>query len=336
MADWSVHNKCGNADRKCEFMNIVFLEADSLGSDVNLEEFNELGNVMIYRRSELLKNRERIREADIIVANKIILSADLLSGAKKLKAIALTSTGTNVVDFGYTRSHGITVMNVKDYSTQSVAQHTFALFFYLYEKLNYYDNFVKSGDYAKSDIFSHFDKKFNEMYGGTWGIIGLGNIGHRVASIAEAFGMNVIYYSTSGNHDDPIYERVDFDTLLSKSDVISIHAPLNEKTRNLVDGNAMARMKKNCILLNLGRGSIVNEADLLQALTQGQIAGAGLDVLEKEPMSFDNPLLTFKDSTKLIITPHIAWATVEARTRCAHEVYLNLKAYLAGESRNAV
>jgi glycerate dehydrogenase len=230
----------------------------------------------------------------------------------------------------------IPVTNVKGYSTNSVVQHTFALLFYVYEKLSYYDEYVKSGEYIRSDIFSHFNIKFNELHGKTWGIIGLGEIGKSVARIAEQFGCRIIYYSTSGKNRNSEYEEVDLDTLLASSDVLSIHAPLNDKTNGLIGKEELQKMKKNAILLNLGRGPIVQEDALADALLNDEIGGAGLDVLTEEPMAADNPLYKVKDSTKLIITPHIAWATVEARQRVADEVYKNIEAFLKGEQRNIV
>jgi len=259
-----------------------------------------------------------------------------LKEAINLKLICITGTGTNIVDFPYTNGRNIAVANVKGYSTQSVVQHTFALFFYLYEKLAFYDDFVKSGDYIKSDIFSRFDPKFNELQGKTWGIIGLGEIGKNVANVASAFGCQVQYYSTSGINKDNTIKQVDFDTLLSSSDIVSIHAPLNERTQNLIDTSALQKMKNSAILLNLGRGPIVNEEDLAEALENGEIAAAGLDVIKVEPMAADNPLFRIKDSTKLLITPHIAWATIEARKRCVKEVHENVKAFLNQEVRNIV
>ncbi len=317
-------------------MKIVFLEADSLGNDVDLTIFDSLGEVIKYDKSEPSENRNRIKEADILVVNKIPMNESTLCDANDLKLICITATGTNIVDFEYTNSRNIAVTNVKGYSTQSVIQHTFALLFYLYEKLSYYDNFVKSGDYIKSDIFSHFNKKFNELYGKTWGIIGLGEIGKGVAGVANAFGCKVIYYSTSGKNVNSNYSQVDFNTLLKHSDIISIHAPLNEATKNLINADALSKMKKSAILLNLGRGPIVNEEDLADALENNIIAGAGLDVISVEPMVATNPLYRIKDSTKLIITPHIAWATVEARNRVVTEVYKNIGAFFKGEERNIV
>lgn len=317
-------------------MKIVFTEADTLGKDIDFDMFEEFGEVVRYNTTDPVKYTDKVKDADIIIGNKMLMNEENLHKAEKLKLICLTATGTNNVDFEYTKKRNIPVANVKGYSTQSVIQHTFALFFYVYEKLKSYDDFVKSGDYVKSKIFSYFDLKFNELYGKTWGIIGLGEIGRGVADIAKVFGCNVIYYSTSGRNKNPDYKQVDFDELLSSSDILSIHAPLNEDTENLINEDALNKMKETAILLNLGRGPIVDEEALATALEEGKIAGAGLDVLKVEPMDTNNPLLRIKDSNKLIITPHIAWATVEARKRCVQEVYENIKAFINGKERNIV
>lgn len=317
-------------------MKIVFMETDTLGDDVDYTPFYDLGEVVKYNKSEPEYNQERVKDADVIVVNKIPMNEETLRYAKNVKLICLTATGTNTVDLEYVNRRNIAVTNVKGYSTQSVVQHTFALLFYVYEKLSYYDQFVKSGEYAASDIFSRFDIKFNELFGKTWGIIGLGEIGRGVAKVAEAFGCRVIYYSTSGKNSNSFWEQVEFDALLKESDIISIHAPLNSATEYLIDEDALRKMKKTAVLLNLGRGNIIREEALLKALETGEIAGAGLDVISAEPMLPDNPLLKIKDSTKLIITPHIAWATVEARRRCLYEVYENMVSYLRGEERNRI
>ena len=235
--------------------------------------------------------------------------------ADHLKLVCVTATGTNNLDKEYLDKRGITWRNVAGYSTESVAQHTFAMLFYLLEKLPYYDNYVKSEKYVNDVSFTHFAKAFHELSGMTYGIIGLGNIGRRVADIAKAFGCRVIYYSTSGRNSQPGYERVSFDELLEQSDIVSIHAPLDENTLGLMNKEAFAKMKKSAILLNVGRGPIINEADLAEALNNKTIAAAGLDVLSVEPMQEDNPLRGIKDSERLLITPHIAWAGVEARNR---------------------
>lgn len=316
------------------FMKIVFMEADTLGTDVDLSRFHELGEVAVYGKSDPENNAARIQEADIIVANKIAINGELLKDCGRLKLVCLTATGTNNVDFSCTERRGIRVANVRSYSTASVAQHTFALLFYIYEKLYFYDEYVKSGEYVKCDIFSKFDVRFHELAGKRWGIVGLGEIGRKVAELAGLFGCEVVYYSTTGRHDEPGYCRVDKETLFRESDIISIHAPLTEATRGLVGERELAWMKEDAVLLNLGRGPIVDEKALASALKNGRIGGAGLDVLTQEPMAADNPLLEIQDSTRLIITPHIAWATVEARQRCADEVYENIRAFLAGQERN--
>lgn len=317
-------------------MKIVFLESETLGTDVDLSKFDQLGEVIRYPRSNPDENAARIAQADILIVNKVPMNEETLKDADHLKLICITATGTNIVDFNYTNKRNLKVANVKGYSTQSVIQHTFALFFYVFEKLRYYDEFVKSGEYIRSDIFSHFEVKFHELYGKTWGIIGLGEIGRGVAEVAKQFGCKVIYYSTSGKNSNPAYDQVDLDTLLKESDVVSIHAPLNQNTENLIGEEELRKMKKSAILLNLGRGPIINEYALAKALREDWIAGAGLDVLKVEPMAADNPLYEIKDSKKLIITPHIAWATVEARQRVVDEVYKNIEAFLKGESRNIV
>lgn len=315
---------------------IVILETNSIGKDMDLSKYDQLGDVNAYPEVSEEEIPTLIKDATILVVNKTVLNEDNLKYAKKLKLICLFATGYNNIDLHYCRRHGIMVSNVRGYSTPSVAQHTFSLLFYLYEKLPYYDHYVKSGRYSQDSSFTYFEKYFNEIEGKTWGIVGLGDIGRRVASIAEAFGAQVIYYSTSGQHDDERYERVDFDTLLEKSDIISIHAPLNKRTYHLFDEAAFKKMKETAYLINVARGAIIVEEDLAKALMEDEIAGAGLDVLEEEPMAKNNILLGIRNSMRLVITPHIAWASVESRTRCVEEVYLNIESFLNGQGRNLV
>ena len=296
-------------------MRLVILEAESLGKDMDLSGFSRFGEVTVYEKTTEEECPERVREADIVICNKVRMCSRTLSGAENLKLICVTATGINNIDLDYVKRHNIAVTNVAGYSTVSVAQHTFAMYFYLAEKLRYYDDYVKNGSYAASSLFTCMDRPFTELEGKTWGIIGLGAIGRRVADIAGMFGCRVLYYSTSGKHDQPGYERVDFDTLLAESDIVSVHAPLDANTEGLMNAGAFAKMKKSAIFLNLGRGPIVVEKDLAEALKSGTIAAAGLDVLSAEPMRADNPLREIKDSDKLMITPHIAWASIEARTR---------------------
>lgn len=317
-------------------MNIVILEANTLGADVDLSLFEKLGNVTQYGQSDEENTADRVKDADIIIVNKVPMNEKTLKKADHLKMIAVTATGTNIIDSSYTKQRGIAVSNVGGYSTMSVAQHTFALALYLIHKMNYFDTYVKSGAYIRSDIFTNLDITYQELDGKTWGIIGLGNIGRKVAQIASVFGCRVIYYSTSGKNQNDQYERVDFDTICQESDVLSIHAPLNEATENLMNREAFQKMKKSAVLINVGRGPIVNESDLVDALEAGEIAAAGLDVISAEPMKQGNPLMKIKDSRKLIVTPHIAWASTEARQRLVQEVYWNVEAFLRGEKRNIV
>lgn len=303
-------------------MKIVFLDAKTIGDDIDLSGFKTLGEVVRYDFSSTEEIPERVKDADIIILNKAAINHSTIHTAKSLKLVCVTATGTDNLDKEYLAENHIAWRNVAGYSTDSVAQHTFAMLFYLLEKLNYYDNYVKDEHYVNDKIFTHFEEKFSEIAGKTWGIIGLGNIGRRVAQIAECFGAKVIYYSPSGSPAQKGYTQVDFDTILNQSDILSIHAPLTEKTKNLMDKTAFSKMKSSAIFLNLGRGPIVVEKDLAYALENHFIAAAGLDVLCTEPMEKENPLLAIKDSRKLFITPHIAWASIEARTRLM-EIILN-------------
>ena len=317
-------------------MKIVILEADSLGQDMVFTPFEKLGEVVIYPATTADEMEEKTADADVIVANKVPICEETIGKAKNLKLVCLTATGFNNLDGKYLKKRGIAAYNVAGYSTNGVAQHTFALLFYILEKLNYYDNYVKSGEYARGKCFSHFGQNFFELDGKTWGIIGLGAIGRKVAQIAEAFGCHVICYSASGKKYDTPYEQVSFDEVLLRSDILSVHAPLNAYTENLMTIEAFRKMKTSAIFLNLARGAIVNEPDLYTALTEGSIAGAGLDVLCKEPMDPENPLLKIQDSNKLIITPHIAWAAKETRFRVVEEVIKNIRRFENGDETNRV
>lgn len=302
-------------------MKIVFLDAKTIGSDIDLSRFNELGEVEMYDFSTAQEAAQRTVDADVIILNKVRINEETVGNASHLKLVCVTATGTDNLDKEYLASRGIAWRNVAGYSTESVAQHTFAMLFYLYEKLRYYDDYVKQGFYVDDKMFTHFAKTFCQLSGKTWGIIGLGNIGKRVAEIAKAFGCEIMYYSTSGKNHQSEYQEADLDTLLAKSDIVSVHAPLNDNTRGLMNREAFQKMQNHAIFLNLGRGPIVVEEDLCQALEQGEIAAAGLDVLSQEPMRRDNPLIRIKDSQKLLITPHIGWASVEARTNLMDIIY---------------
>ena len=309
-------------------MKLVFLDTKTIGEDIDLSAYDALGEVVKYGFSTLEEIPERVKDADVLIVNKIVINEQTIGTAKNLKLVCVTATGTNNLDKEYLKKRGIAWRNVAGYSTESVTQHTFALLFYLLEKIRYYDDYVKDEKYINDTVFTHFAEHFNEVNGKTWGIIGLGTIGRRVADIAKAFGARVIYYSASGSPAQEGYEQVDFETLLTTSDIVSVHAPLNEYTKDLMDREAFAKMKKTAIFLNLGRGPIVVEQDLYEALETGEIAAAGLDVLCEEPMSETNPLAKIKDSKKLIITPHIAWASVEARNRLVQIIAGQIREFL--------
>lgn len=309
-------------------MKLVFLDTKTIGEDIDLSAYDALGEVVKYGFSTLEEILERVKDADVLIVNKIAINEQTIGNAKNLKLVCVTATGTNNLDKEYLKKRGIAWRNVAGYSTESVTQHTFALLFYLLEKIRYYDDYVKDEKYINDTVFTHFAEHFNEVNGKTWGIIGLGTIGRRVADIAKAFGARVIYYSASGSPAQEGYEQVDFETLLTTSDIVSVHAPLNEYTKDLMDREAFAKMKKTAIFLNLGRGPIVVEQDLYEALETGEIAAAGLDVLCEEPMSETNPLAKIKDSKKLIITPHIAWASVEARNRLMQIIVEQIREFL--------
>ena len=309
-------------------MKIVFLDRSSIGEDIDLTKFEGLGEVVNYDFTYPKEVPERAADADILIVNKTLINEDTIGKAQNLKLVCVTATGTNNLDKDYLAKRQIEWRNVAGYSTETVAQHTFSMAFYLLEHLPYYDNYVKSGAYMGDRSFTHFSKSFHELSGMTWGIIGLGTIGHRVADIADCFGCKVQYYSTSGKNHDDKYTEVDFDTLLKTSDIISIHAPLNEATEGLIDDKALKKMKPDGILLNLGRGPIVDERALADAILNNKIGGAGLDVLSVEPMQKDNPLKEVMSDDRVIITPHIAWASVEARVRLMDIIYSQVKEFL--------
>ena len=317
-------------------MKIVILERGSVGADVSVEELSRFGEVESYENSLPETIAERVADADIIIANKMPINEKTIGAASKVKLICQFATGYDNIDIAYCKERNIAVANVSDYCTAAVVQHTFALTFYLLEHLRFYDDYVKDGNYTNQNRFSYFDKVYTELSGKTWGIIGMGNIGRSVAQAAKAFGCDVKWYSTSGAKREEDWPQADFETILKESDVLSLHCPLNDRTRFLIDKEALQKMKKTAILINVARGAVVNNADLAEALQSGTIAAAGLDVVEQEPIAPDNPLMKIKDSDRLIITPHMAWASVEARRRVVEEAGKNIEAFIQGEKRNRI
>jgi lactate dehydrogenase-like 2-hydroxyacid dehydrogenase len=295
-------------------MNIVLLDSASIG-EVDLSAIHSLGDFTEYASTEPNQVIERCVKAEVVITNKVKLMRPELDKLPNLKLICIAATGMNNIDLEYASAKGITVKNAANYSTDSVAETTFALALGLIHHTAYFDQYVKSGEYNKSGLFTYHGRPFSELRGKRWGIVGLGNIGRRVAQIADVFGAEVSYYSTSGKNQTLTYPRKQLEQILQESDVVSIHAPLNEETRNLLDYNRLCLMKPNALLINVARGGIVNEVDLAKALQENRLKGAGFDVFEQEPMTADHPFLSPELKDKLILTPHIAWASVEARQR---------------------
>ena len=264
-------------------MKLVILERNSVGTDVSVDCISELGDVTIYDNTVTIDEiRERVKDADIIIANKSPLREETLRDAPNVKLICEFATGFDNCDLDYCSYRGIKVTNVRDYCTAMVAQHTFTMALALSQKLFHYDTYVKSGQYSAQDRFSNFDVPFYELEGKTWGIVGMGNIGRRVAKIAEAFGCRVIFHSITGRSSCKEYPQVDKETLLRDSDFLSLHCPLSNLSRNFIDAQALRAMKGTAVLVNVARGQVVDNAALYEALVEGEIAAAGLDVVERE------------------------------------------------------
>lgn len=295
-------------------MKIVFLDAATMG-DVSFEPFERLGDFVKYENSTPQEARERVRDIDVLLINKVLVDKELIDSAPDLKLICIAATGVNNIDVEYAASKGIPVRNVAGYSTDSVVQSTFMHILSLVGGGRYFDDSVKSGSYSRSGMFTDPNWNWWELTGKTIGIIGMGNIGRKVAHIAEAFGMKVCYYSTSGTAHCKDYPCLSLEELLAQSDIVSIHAPLNERTRNLIGSAQLAMMKPKAYLVNMGRGAIVVEADLANAVDEGVIAGAGLDVFVTEPIPEDHPYLKMKHPERMTLAPHVAWASMEARKR---------------------
>ncbi|MBQ3614343.1 MAG: D-2-hydroxyacid dehydrogenase [Bacteroidales bacterium] len=295
-------------------MKIAFLDAATMGN-VSFEPFERLGDFIRYDRSSPEEARERVKDIDVLLINKVCVDRELIDAAPSLKLICIAATGVNNIDVDYAASKGIPVRNVVGYSTDSVVQSTFMHILSLVGGAPYFDRSVKSGDYSRSGMFTDPNWNWWELAGKTIGIVGLGNIGKKVACIAEAFGMKVCYYSTSGTGHCKDYPCLSLEELLRTSDIVSVHAPLNERTLNLIGEAELAMMKPSAYLVNMGRGAIIVEDALARAVDEGVIAGAGIDVFVKEPIPEDHPYLQMKHPERMRLAPHVAWASIEARQR---------------------
>lgn len=309
-------------------MKLVILDAETLGSTVDINRFSEFGELRIFQQTTKNERLAHIGDAQIVITNKVLIDKEIIDACPQLQLLCLTATGMNNVDLEYAHNKGVVVKNVAGYSTNSVAQHTFALLLSLMHQIEYYNNFVQSKQYSQQELFTHVAHGFPELYGKTWGIIGLGAIGKTVAQIAQSFGCKLCYYSTSGKNSVSDYEQKSLSDLLASSDIVSIHAPLNEQTLGLIGANELQTMKSTAYLINVGRGGIINETDLVNALRNNEIAGACLDVMQQEPLPEKSPLLSNDLRSKLLITPHIAWISNEALETLMSAVYEHVKDFV--------
>jgi glycerate dehydrogenase len=311
-------------------LKITILDGETLGEvDFSpLKRFGEVETIEVFGQTFPEETFNRIVDSDIVITNKVVISRKMMLKASRLQLIYITATGMNNVDLESAREFGITVKNVAGYSTESVVQHTFATLFHLVEKLDFYGNFVKSGEWTKSKLFTNVSKPFMEISGKRFGIIGLGAIGRRVGEVAEAFGCEVVYYSTSNQNNSNRFQKLTLEELLKTSEIISVHAPLNEKTAGLLNSENMKLIKDGSVVLNMGRGGIIDEADLSEVIETRNIL-VGLDVISKEPIPKENPLYKVLQNENLFITPHIAWTSIEARERLLSAVISGIKDFIS-------
>lgn len=311
-------------------MKIVFLDAATMG-DVSFAPIQQLGELVCYDRSTPEEALTRVGDCEVLIINKVRVTPELIDAAPKLRLICEAATGVNNIDQAYAASKGIPVRNAVGYSTDSVVQATFMHILSLVGNAPYFDKVVKSGEYSSSGLFTDVSVNWWELAGKTIGIIGLGNIGSRVAKVAEAFGMKVCYYSTSGTSHCKDYPSLPLEELMATADVISVHAPLNERTDGLIGERELQLMKRSAIIVNMGRGGIVNEAALAKAIDEELIAGAALDVFVTEPLPQHNPLLHTRHPERLRLAPHVAWASTQARTRLTAIIAENIRTELSAK-----
>ena len=311
-------------------MKIVFLDAATIGDDLTYESFYELGEVVVYPTTNEEEFEAHIDGADVVVINKLKLNATNLPKATNLKLICLAATGFDNVDLAYCRQKGIGVCNVVGYSTQSVAQLTLSMALSLYTHLGEYTDFVRSGEYTQNGLANRLIPVYHEIAGRTWGIVGYGNIGKQVALVAKAMGCRVLVYKRTPVADA---ECVNFDTICQKSDILSLHVPLNEQTRNLLDETHIAMLKKDAVVINVARGAVADEAALTNAILEDRIAGLGVDVYSKEPFDTEHPFNKIKHLPNVLLTPHMAWGGYETRVRLLGEIKENIIAFFNGKSR---
>lgn len=313
-------------------MKITVLDRATLGEDIEFTSIEKLGELTVYDSTTQEEVAERIAESDVVILNKIKMREDNLSSAKNLKLICVTATGYDNIDLEYCRKRGIAVCNVVGYSTDSVAQLTVTLALHHAMHLQEYTDFVTSGKYTESGIANCLSPCFYELSGKRWGIVGMGNIGRRVAKIAESFGCEVV---CTRRQKDPEYETLPLEKLMETSDIISVHLPLSEDTRNLIDADMISKVKDGAILVNVARGAVIDEAVAADAVKSGRVYFAS-DVYSVEPLQKEHPFYEILGHKNLALTPHMAWGAYEARVRCIEEIAENIIAFEKGIIRNRV
>lgn len=324
----SFSNNMFNLGKSSGKSSIVFLDSGTLFDVPNMGVLSGLGEYTDFRQTKSEEVLERVKDAEIVITSKVKIDRDIIYNCKKLKLICVAATGVNNIDVEVAKEQNIQIRNVPNYSTNSVAQVAWGMILHLNNHVLAYDKYVKSGEYIKSEFFTNVINPFNDLNGKTLGIIGLSTIGKQVAQIGQAFGMKIVYTSISGKSRDYRYSHLDLDALLKRSDVVSIHTPLTSQTKRLIDYEHIKRMKPTAILINTSRGEILREKDLIEALNENIIAGAGLDVFENEPIIPESPLFKLREMGKIVTAPHIGWASTESRMRLVETIKQNIEEYL--------
>ena len=313
-------------------MNITVFDRASIGTDLEYNALSAYGSVTVYDASTPDEVKARLAGCEVALINKVKLTAEVLEHADALKLICIFATGYDNIDVAYCRERGIAVCNVVGYSTESVAQLTVAMALQLCSHLPTYTAATASGWYSRQTSPNLLVPVYHELCGKTWGIVGYGNIGKKVGEIAKAFGCKVLAYKRNPDSD----ECVDLETLLKESDIISLHTPLNQESRGMIGKEQIGMMERKPIVINVARGAVWDEAEIAAAVTDGRISGLGCDVFSTEPFPVEHPFFAVKDAPNVCLTPHMAWASAEARARCLDEICKNIDAFQKGETRNRV
>lgn len=314
-------------------MNIAVLDAATLGADISFDTWKRYGKLHLYASSSPETVVTHLAGCDVAILNKVKITREVLEQSPALRLICVTATGYDNIDLEACREKGVAVCNVKGYSTHSVAQVTLSLVLSLMTHLNEYSNYVKSGAYTKSGVANRLEPVYHELYGKTWGVVGLGNIGKQVARVAEAMGCRVIAYKRTPT---PEYECVDLDTLCKEADIISVHLPLSEETYHCIDAENLKKMKSSAVLVNVARGAVINEEAVAKAIEDNTLGAFGSDVYDGEPLAETSPFQRILHAPNVLLTPHMAWGAKESRVRCVEEVGENIAAFLRSERRNRV